>query len=66
MAKLLSPLFEHSPLLALPIIAMLIFMATFILVTVRAMRQAKDEHEAMARIPLDDSHGNDSRNGKQS
>jgi hypothetical protein len=55
MSKLLLPLFEHSPLLILPIIAMLIFMATFLLVTLRAMKQSKSEHEAMARIPLDDT-----------
>ncbi len=54
MAKFILPLFEHSPLLALPIFALLLFMVTFVVVTVRALRQAPTEVDAMARAPLDD------------
>ena len=55
MSKLLYPMFERSPLLALPIIAMLIFMVVFVLVAIRAIMQSGAEVDSMARLPLDDS-----------
>ena len=54
MSKLLYPMFERSPLLALPIIALLIFMVVFVLVAIRALRQSRTEVDSMARLPLDD------------
>lgn len=54
MSKFILPMFEHSPLLTLPIIALIIFMVTFVIVTVRALKQPRTEVDTMARAPLDD------------
>jgi hypothetical protein len=54
MSKFILPLFEHSPLLTLPIVSLLIFMVVFVVVTVRALKQPANEVSDMARAPLDD------------
>lgn len=44
--------FEASPVLAFPVAAMFLFLATFSLVTWRVMRRPSAEMESMARLPL--------------
>lgn len=51
-------LFYQSPLLVLPVLAMFLFLAVYVLVTVRAMMTTRVEIEAAARLPLGDDHGN--------
>jgi len=54
LSLLASEYFENSPLLVLPIVALVIFMAVFTSVTVRALRQDRREIERLARLPLAD------------
>lgn len=46
--------FASSPLLALPVIALCLFLAAFTLITWRALRRKPAELEPIARLPLDD------------
>ena len=50
---ILSDFFARSPLLALPIVAMLLFMAVFTLAGVRAALTNRAQIERMARMPLE-------------
>ena len=43
----------QSPLLALPLAAMFLFLAVWVVATVRAMTQSKGEIAAAARLPLE-------------
>lgn len=45
-------LLAQSPLLALPVAAMALFILVWIATTVRALTRPRAEVEAMARIPL--------------
>ncbi len=47
-----SELLATSPLLVLPIIALFLFLAVWVVAVVRAMTRNKEEMEACARIPL--------------
>jgi len=47
--------FADSPVIALPIVALLLFFAVFVLVTVRALRAPRADVDALARIPLGDA-----------
>jgi hypothetical protein len=51
-------LLAQSPLLALPLAALVIFLAVFVYVVVRAMTRAKGEIAEAAHLPLfeEDSH----------
>ena len=44
--------FAESPVIGLPIVALLIFFTVFLLVTVRALRSRPDDVDALARLPL--------------
>jgi VIT1/CCC1 family predicted Fe2+/Mn2+ transporter len=49
-----SDFFARSPLLALPVIALLLFMAVFAAAAVRAAIANRSQLERMARMPLED------------
>lgn len=54
--------FADSPVIALPIVALLLFFSVFVLVTVRALRAPREDVDALARIPLGDAeevHGHE-------
>lgn len=46
--------FADSPVIVYPIVALLLFIAVFLVVTVRTLRTQKTELDALARIPLGD------------
>lgn len=50
-------LFYQSPLLALPVVAMFLFLAVYLVVTIRATLAPRSEVDAVARLPLGDDHG---------
>lgn len=47
--------FRQSPVLAMPIIALALFMLVFLAVTLRAMLTKKTSFEQIARLPLEDA-----------
>jgi hypothetical protein len=50
-------LLVHSPLLALPLLAMFLFLFAWIAASVRAMTRPRHEVEGLARLPLvEDEH----------
>ena len=49
-------LFVQSPLMMLPLAAMFLFLAVFVVVAIRAMTSARAEMEEAARLPLGDDH----------
>ncbi len=50
-------LLAQSPLLALPLAAMVLFILVWIATTIRALTRSRAEVEAVARIPLaEDEH----------
>lgn len=46
--------FEESPVMAAPLIAMLIFMVVFGLVIVRVIRTRREDLDRSARLPLEE------------
>ena len=53
--QLSADYFARSPLLIYPVLALAIFMAVFLLVSVRALRARREEIDRMASLPLSDS-----------
>jgi hypothetical protein len=49
-----SELLSHSPLLALPLGAMFLFVTVWVATSFRALTQPKTEVDAAARLPLED------------
>jgi hypothetical protein len=49
-------LFAQSPLLVLPLVAMFLFLAVFVVVAIRAATSSRTEMDAAARLPLGDDH----------
>jgi hypothetical protein len=49
-------LLAHSPLLALPIAALLIFVAVFLAVSMRAMTRKARDYAPAASLPLEEDH----------
>jgi hypothetical protein len=49
-----SEFFARSPVLAFPVVAMLLFMAVFVANAVRALRAAKPELDRLAELPFSD------------
>lgn len=47
--------FRQSPVLALPVVALAIFMLVFLAVTLRAMLTRKSQWDALAQLPLQDA-----------
>ncbi len=51
-------LLVQSPLLALPLVAMFLFLAVWVVTAVRVMTRSRAEMEAAARLPIsEDRHG---------
>ena len=50
---LVSDFFAASPMLAFPIVALLLFLVVFVAVSVRAMRMAGTDVDRFAAMPLD-------------
>jgi hypothetical protein len=48
-----SDFFERSPLLAFPVLALVLFMVVFTANAVRALRTKKPELERLANLPLE-------------
>jgi hypothetical protein len=46
-------LLKHSPLLALPLAAMFLFLIVWVVTSIRAMTDSPEEMAARARLPLD-------------
>ena len=51
-----SELLAKSPMLALPLIALFLFIAVFVAVFVVTMKKRAPAYDALARMPLDDGH----------
>lgn len=49
-------LLAQSPLLALPLVAMFIFIVVWVAATVRVMTRSRVEMDAAARLPLEGDH----------
>jgi hypothetical protein len=50
-------LLVHSPLLALPLLAMFLFLGAWIAASIRALTRPRREVEVLARLPLaEDDH----------
>ena len=49
-------LLAHSPLLALPIAALLIFVAIFLVVCLRTMSRKPRDYAPAASLPLEEDH----------
>lgn len=49
-----SELLSKSPLLALPLVALFLFMAVFGVMFLVTMRKRAPEYDPLARMPLDD------------
>jgi hypothetical protein len=54
MGRLMNELFHGSPLLAFPILALALFGAAFLVITVRVARRPKTIIQREAAMPLDD------------
>ena len=54
LSVLASDFFAASPLLVLPVMALVLFLGAFTAVTWRAMRKKPAELEPIARLPLGD------------
>jgi len=54
LGHLAKTFFADSPVLAYPIFALLLFLAAFAILSVRAWRRNPTELERLARMPLDD------------
>ena len=55
MSAIARQFFAVSPVIALPIVALLLFVTVFVLVSVRALRARRADIDALARLPLGDS-----------
>lgn len=53
LSTLVTELLTGSPLLALPVLAMLVFLGVFLAVGVRAVRLGRADVDRMARLPLE-------------
>ncbi len=49
-------LFDHSPLLVFPLVAMFLFISVWVVAAVRAMTGSTADLAAAARLPLDDEN----------
>lgn len=54
MGRLMKELFQESPLLTWPIVALALFGAAFLVISVRAVRRPKALTQREAALPLDD------------
>lgn len=49
-------LLAQSPLLVLPLVAMFLFIAVWVVAAMRVMTRSRTEMHAAARLPLEDDH----------
>jgi len=54
MSRFASELFEQSPALLYPLIALVLFFVVFLVVLIRAARMKGSEADQYARIPLEE------------
>jgi cbb3-type cytochrome oxidase subunit 3 len=54
MGRLIGPMFADSPLLALPILSLAIFLGVFLFVSFRTYRRSAAEYSDVAALPLAD------------
>ncbi len=54
-------LLAHSPLLALPLAAMILFLAVWIVTSIHALTRPRAEVDAVARLPLEEEHADERR-----
>ena len=54
MRQFASEFFEQSPMLLLPVIALVLFFIVFLVVVIRVMRMKPSEADHCARIPLEE------------
>jgi hypothetical protein len=47
--------FAHHPMLALPVLSLMLFIAVFAMIVARTMRQRASLTDALAALPLDDA-----------
>jgi hypothetical protein len=52
MRQIAESFFERSPVMAAPLIALMIFLIVFVVVVVRVMRTRPSEVDRVARLPL--------------
>lgn len=57
MSRMIGPMFEGSPLLALPLLALALFVLVFVAVVVRLVARGSAPYQAEARRILDDENG---------
>lgn len=65
MGRLIGPMFADSPLLALPILSLAIFLGVFILVSYRTYRRSAAEYSESAALPLADDDSEPQMKGEQ-
>lgn len=53
LSQIAKTFFGASPVLGYPVIAMLIFLAVFLVVSVRALRKDRSEIDQLAKIPFE-------------
>ncbi|MCA9530714.1 MAG: hypothetical protein KC543_11305 [Myxococcales bacterium] len=56
MSFLTKEFFAQSPVLALPLLALAIFLVVFVAVSVRALRMKDRETDRLAHLALDEAH----------
>lgn len=61
LTALASDFFAASPLMALPVVALLLFLCVFTAATWRALRKRPAELEPIARLPLGDDETRERR-----
>lgn len=54
MSRIIGPLFEGSPLLIMPLLALALFAAVFLAVVTRLLLQGRAHYDAHSRAPLAD------------
>jgi hypothetical protein len=54
MSTIARQFFADSPVILFPILALLLFLVVFVVITVRAFRARPEEIDALARIPFGD------------
>lgn len=63
MARLIGPMFTDSPLLALPILSLALFLGAFVLITVRTYRRRAADYASVATLPLADDDSTQEEEG---
>lgn len=51
--------FAHHPMLALPVVSLLLFVAVFALIVARTMSRRASQFDAVAALPLDAAEAHD-------